>query len=324
MKKNTKNLIIIASILCAVGIFACIVGIFAVGFDFSKLNTSQYEERVYEINEDFENIVIDVSVADVNFIPCDGVNKGVKSYERENRDHIVYVKDGTLYINEREKEWYDHIEFSFFIIGKRETIDVYLPDNKYNSLDVETNTGDISIPEYFAFDNVEIESDTGDVRVLAKAENISVSTDTGDVFAEKLEVNDLSIETDTGRINIYNANVKGRLEAETDTGKMHMANVNAAGISVESNTGDVLLEHTEVLGKLNVISDTGDVHFALSDADTIYVRTSTGDVTGTLLSEKIFTTHTSTGDVRVPNSRFGGACEIKTSTGDIEIGIENY
>lgn len=48
---------------------------------------------------------------------------------------------------------------------------------------------------------------------------------------------------------------------------------------------------------------------------------STGDVTGTLLSEKVFITETGTGSVNVPKTVTGGKCEIKTSTGDIQIEI---
>ena len=325
MKKSTKNLIIIASIFCIVGLAVCVVGVFAMGFDFTKLNTGEYEERTYEINEDFENIVIDASVADVNFILCDNVNATVKNYERTDRLYYVYVKDETLYIKEnKDAKWYETIRFSFFTIGKDETIDVYLPHTEYKNISVDTDTGDVRIPAEFTFDGIETETDTGDIQVFAKAENISLASDTGDILAENLVAKNLSVETDTGKINVYNANIEDRLEVETDTGKVHIGDVHTGSISAESNTGDILFEHTEVSGKLNVISDTGDIHFALSDADTIYVRTSTGDVTGTLLSEKIFTTHTSTGKVRVPNSRSGGVCEIKTSTGDIEIEIENY
>ena len=52
-----------------------------------------------------------------------------------------------------------------------------------------------------------------------------------------------------------------------------------------------------------------------------YAVQTTGDVTGTLLTEKTFSTDTSTGDVSVPNPSSGGKCEIKTSTGDITISI---
>ena len=54
----------------------------------------------------------------------------------------------------------------------------------------------------------------------------------------------------------------------------------------------------------------------------IMVKTSTGNVKGTLLSDKIFVTDTSTGRVSVPKTTSGGKCEITTSTGDIEIELE--
>ena len=60
----------------------------------------------------------------------------------------------------------------------------------------------------------------------------------------------------------------------------------------------------------------------VSESKADYIKTSTGDVEGTLLSEKIFSIHTSTGKVKVPNTNNGGTCEIKTSTGDIEIQIK--
>ena len=52
------------------------------------------------------------------------------------------------------------------------------------------------------------------------------------------------------------------------------------------------------------------------------IETDTGDVDGTLLSDKLFLTETSTGDIRVPNTADGGICDIKTDTGDIKIAIK--
>ena len=64
------------------------------------------------------------------------------------------------------------------------------------------------------------------------------------------------------------------------------------------------------------------MRFENSDAAQISVKTSTGDVTGTLLSEKVFITETSTGTIRVPKTITGGKCEITTSTGNIKIDIK--
>ena len=64
---------------------------------------------------------------------------------------------------------------------------------------------------------------------------------------------------------------------------------------------------------------TGDIKLDKSDAAEIFIKTSTGNVTGTLLTEKVFITQTSTGNIKVPKSIKGGRCEITTSTGNIKI-----
>ena len=86
----------------------------------------------------------------------------------------------------------------------------------------------------------------------------------------------------------------------------------------------ISLKNVIATEKISIESDVGDIKFEGSDAAEIYFKTSTGDVAGTLLSEKIFITDTSTGRISVPKTTTGGKCEIKTSTGDIEIAIENF
>ena len=75
-------------------------------------------------------------------------------------------------------------------------------------------------------------------------------------------------------------------------------------------------------GRIDLERSTGEVFFDGCDASEIKVKTSTGDVTGTLLSSKVFITHSSTGRIAVPDSITGGRCEITTSTGAIEIAIK--
>ena len=82
------------------------------------------------------------------------------------------------------------------------------------------------------------------------------------------------------------------------------------------------MKNVVATGTISIKSDTGDVRFEGSDAIEISVKTDTGDVTGTLLSEKVFITETSTGSINVPKTTSGGKCEITTSTGDINISIK--
>ena len=115
--------------------------------------------------------------------------------------------------------------------------------------------------------------------------------------------------------DIDNANI------ETDTGKVRIEDIAFAMLSIEVDTGDVDLKGVTATVKMRIESDTGDVELDMCDAADIYIKTSTGDVTGTLRTHKIFYHKTSTGDVDLPPSRPGGECRIITSTGDMEIRI---
>ena len=63
--------------------------------------------------------------------------------------------------------------------------------------------------------------------------------------------------------------------------------------------------------------------FVPNDAGELTVLTGTGDVTGSLLSAKVFITHSDTGMVDVPETTTGGKCKITTDTGDISMDVLN-
>ena len=70
---------------------------------------------------------------------------------------------------------------------------------------------------------------------------------------------------------------------------------------------------------LKINTSTGDVKVVKSDAGEIEIKTSTGDIEASFLTEKVFVTSSSTGDIRVPESYQGGKCKLTTSTGDITV-----
>ena len=105
------------------------------------------------------------------------------------------------------------------------------------------------------------------------------------------------------------------------TGKILMNDIACNKLTAKSSTGHIQLKNVIAEESIKVQNTTGGVEFGGCDAADIMINTSTGDVKGTLLSEKIFITDTSTGRVSVPKTTSGGTCEITTSTGDIDIDI---
>ena len=320
MKRSKKIWLAVAVSFVIVGAVLFAVGLAALDFDFTRLSTLNFETNTYEINGDFENIHIDVTVADVDFVLSEDGGRKVVCQETDKLKHTVEVQNGTLSIETSDlRKWYDHIGVFF---GNMK-ITVYLPASEYKSLYAETNTGDIEIPKGLTFEDVKTESNTGDMYCYASIHGrFEVSTETGDVNAEAISVGELMLEVDTGEIGVRDVNATGSIKIETDTGDVSLTNVICQSLEVESDTGDIVLENVIGEQTFTIKSSTGDVIFDHSDAESIFVETNTGDVEGTLLSEKVFFTDTSTGDVDVPKTITGGRCEIVTSTGDIEIEIK--
>lgn len=279
MRKSTKIWLISATSLVVLGCIIFSVAMTKNHWDFTKLNTANYETNTYQISEEFSSISMNTDTADILFLPSDEGMCKVVCYEMTNAKHSVTIQNSTLTINVTdEKEWYDYVGITF----GTPKITVYLPGTEYDSLFIKEDTGDIEVPRDFKFGSIDILISTGDVTI-------------------------------TG------ATCEGDLKINVSTGKTNLTDIKCKNLISDGSTGNISLKNVIATENFSIERSTGDVNFDGCDANEILVKTDTGDVTGKLLSEKIFITQTSTGDVNVPKSTTGGKCEITTSTGDINI-----
>lgn len=170
------------------------------------------------------------------------------------------------------------------IYFKSAKITVYLPKNEYSSFDIKGMTSDVCI------------------------ENIGMES--------------LNISVSTGDVTVSDIICGGDITVGVSTGDLHLTNIVCKNVISQGSTGDILLKNVIASEKFSLKRSTGDIEFDGSDAAEIFAKTTTGDVTGSLLSEKVFTAQAGTGTVKVPKSTNGGKCEINTSTGDIKIKIK--
>ena len=141
------------------------------------------------------------------------------------------------------------------------------------------------------------------------------------IYLPDKNYNSLTINVSTGDITVTGVKSVGDVQVNVSTGRTEINGVTCKNFISDGSTGNVVLNNVIATEKFTIKRSTGDIKFQDCDAGEISVKTSTGDVTGSLLSEKVFITDTSTGKVNVPKSTSGGRCEITTSTGDIEIEI---
>ncbi len=279
MRNSTKIWLIIATSLVALGCIIFSVAMTKNYWDFTKLSTVKYETNTYQINENFSNISMNTDTADILFIPSDDKMCKVVCYEMSDMKHTTTVQNDTLTINVTDER--EWYDHIGITLGSPK-ITVYLPKTEYDTLVIKEDTGDIEVPEDFKFGSIDIATSTGDITVSG-------------------------------------VTCEGDLKINVSTGKVNLTDIKCKSLISDGSTGDFSLKNVIATEKFSIERSTGDVKFDDCDATEIWVETDTGDVTGKLLSEKIFITQTSTGDVLVPKSTNGGKCEITTSTGDIYI-----
>lgn len=113
------------------------------------------------------------------------------------------------------------------------------------------------------------------------------------------------------------------LAAASSSGRVSLTNVTCASLNAQTSSGGIRLTDVIALDTLHAQSSSGSVRLTRCDGATLNIRTSSGSVSGTLLSDKVFLTDTSSGSINVPRTVTGGVCEVTTSSGSIKLAYEN-
>ena len=181
MKKSKKILITVAVILVAVGMICGFCGIYSLGFNFNEISTSDFVTHTYTVEDDFTNIIIEDAASNINFYKSNDDKCRVLCDEREKVTHTVVNENNTLTVRVKdERNWFERINIGFFVSDMR--VSVYLPKNKYDSLNAASMSGDIDVANEFTFDNAKVGSISGDVSVKADVkQELNISSTSGDV-----------------------------------------------------------------------------------------------------------------------------------------------
>lgn len=333
-----KKLCIVAAILLVAGIALCLLGMGVDGFQTEDFFTGKYTEKTMQIGEDFRHIQIDTDTTDITFSLSEDGSCHILCRETPQQFHTAEVKEGVLILEQQdERKWYHYIGFH---LGTP-SVEISLPKAEFETLTMNDNTGNVTIPKELSFADVKIVTSTGNVDMQAQVEkNLAIELSTGNILVSGINCEKLEAETSTGEIRILDVNCQN-LTAKSSTGRQLLENVQATEniqltcstgnihftrgscqtLNTKSTTGRQTLEYVMASGDVSMESGTGDITLSDFDGETIAITTDTGDVTGTILSEKIFFTETDTGKVEIPHCLSGSSCQITTDTGDIIIQI---
>ena len=294
-----KKAIVTGIALILLGILIVIGGLFTMNYDLSRFQADS-DDRILTVTESFSNIVVEAGEADVVFTLSPDSQCRVTTKDYQNIMTTALVEEGTLTIRREDtRKWYQRIGIFF----GDQTITVYLPQDNWKDLTVAGNTGNVTIPEEFTFENVKVKVTTGHISVGSQVgRELNLAVTTGDITVRDTAPGNATLSASTGGITCEDLQILGNLRAS-------------------ASTGDVRLRNVVCGGQMTLETTTGDIKLTACDADSLDLQCSTGDIQGTLLTGKLFEAQTGTGKIRIPASIHGGSCKLKTSTGNIQISI---
>lgn len=318
MSKKSKIWIAVSISAVIAGALTICVGLFIAKFDFREFETVKYEEKTYEINEKFEEVEIDIRTADIEFAVSDDGKEKVVFFETDSVKYDIGVEDGVMKVTENGKcSIFDYVGVSF---GRKVTL--FLTEEEYGKVTVSNKAGDVFVPEGVTFGDVKIDVSAGAVIYGAsKCKTLEISNSAGKIEISSVDAENIRVSSKTGIVKIETANVSGDIVFSSSTGSMSITGVSCACLEGEGKTGSIKLSNVIASGKIDLSLTTGSIMLDGCDAESAVLKTSTGSVTGTFLTDKIFTAKSKTGNVDVPSCTSGGKCEAETSTGSIRLSI---
>ena len=201
------------------------------GFRFkAKISNELVVDKEYD--KSFNKIKIDSDAGDI-YIKESNTDK-VKVVVYGDKERTTVDDNETLFIQTTTKQC------RFFCINTViSKIEVYIPENYVNSIDINTKYGDIKIDKVHT---LEAETNYGDIKIDKVTNYFNVETNYGDIKINEVNINkDSSAETNFGDVKVGSTN-EVNIIADTDLGNKKVNNNypdSNVTLRLETNLGDI-------------------------------------------------------------------------------------
>ena len=318
MKKAVKNALITGGGLVGVGIVCFVVGVaVSGGFDMNSLSAGQieYEKKTAEFTDSFSAVDIHSISHSVRLMRSADEKTKIEYYDSKDGKITYDIQRKYASADEKGKpqlsavqhdnrEWYEH--FVFFNFGgpdEEKAVTVYLPGNEYDSLSLESISGDIStdLPLQIK-NNAALNSTSGEINV----ENITAGSRSvytsisGNVTIKNIASGDINVSAVSGEVSLENCKAKDGITAGSVSGNVTLAELSAKHTKTETVSGSVRVQKI--------------------DSPEVRINTVSGNISGSMGFGGNYDIQTISGDIEHPSSVSGAAkYTLETKSGDISL-----
>ncbi|KON88234.1 hypothetical protein AF332_16435 [Sporosarcina globispora] len=195
-----SKIVKIGLLLFVIGTLGTVTLMFS-GIGFTSENV--IEEQTFN-SQNLKNVSIHSELADVIIHPADNDKVKIELKGRTSKKPKTEFQasaDGeTLNISVKQKTKIFNVDFGF--VNNDVNLNVYLPKKMYDSLEFNTNLGDISANDKLTAKNATLKTDMGDIELNGfEGEKIVGNTALGDIEIKGLHAA-FDLNTDKGDVNL--------------------------------------------------------------------------------------------------------------------------
>lgn len=236
MRRSKKIAIFTSCALIIVGFILALSALIVMKFDLSRLNTLDYHIATYPAQNSFSAIQVDVTDCDVKLLPSQDGTCRVECPESQTSHYTVEVIQGILTVSQDEAgAWYHHVGI---YMGPVE-LTIYLPQNQYERLSVDSLSGTVTVPDNFSFHTVQVYTTSGSVYLTAQvSEEVCVDTVSGELELIGTQPQALRLQSTSGNVALTDCDAQA-IHIETISGNVSAALTSSKTFSVQTVSGDV-------------------------------------------------------------------------------------
>ena len=255
----------------------------------NNINNNLVLNKTYE--NGFKNIIVESNLSDIEI--KNNNNKEIKILIYGNNDKFK-IENNNEVLNLQYKE--KSCTFLCFTI-KNSKIEIYLPKDYDQNVDIFNNYGDINIGSFKKL-NSSINTDSGDIKIsfLNKA---NIKNKYGDIKISEY-IKNLKVITNSGDIKVSKGSF---INIKNSYGDIDIDKVNNY-LDIDSNSGDIKIDKLLLKKNSSIINKYGDIKINGTNKIYIDAKTRYGDTNinnNYRESDIVLTIKNSSGDIKVNN-----------------------
>lgn len=238
---NRRNILLISGAVIGVGALLIIAAFAMTGFRPKELSTTETVEESRTFEEAISGIDIQTVASDVRFERSNDGKTRVESRHDAQIEETVEVKSGVLTV--RQKQARKGINIGIDLSSEDDRLTVYLPQSAYQTLGVETVSGEITLGE-LQVERASLNTVSGEIELqnLLVSGKMTLNTVSGDIELDRCDADKIEIGT-----------VSGEVEGTLLSGKTFDVGTTSGEISVPASTpGAGLCEIGTVSGDVSL------------------------------------------------------------------------